>query len=149
MIRPHQVLFDSRYTHVNTQYCTDDRRSFVPRSTSLSNLFFKTRQGLGRRNDDCCAPFYAHPIPANDLTVGRGQPRSWILHLHGRVNKVTNDFFHSLGYWVATNSASTLALSFVFVLACSFGFANFKVDFSGELQTTMGNVVKCQGRWVL
>ncbi|CAN0410468.1 unnamed protein product [Ectocarpus sp. 8 AP-2014] len=51
---------------------------------------------------------------------------------HGRINKVADNFFYRLGYWVATHPKRTLLISLVFVIACCFGFANFRVEADGE-----------------
>ncbi|CAM9850692.1 unnamed protein product, partial [Ectocarpus sp. 12 AP-2014] len=51
---------------------------------------------------------------------------------HGRINKVADKFFYRLGYWVAMHPKRTLLISLVFVMACCFGFANFRVEADGE-----------------
>ncbi|CBJ26527.1 conserved unknown protein [Ectocarpus siliculosus] len=51
---------------------------------------------------------------------------------HGRINKVADTLFYRLGYWVATHPKRTLLISLVFVIACCFGFANFRVEADGE-----------------
>ncbi|CAN0007994.1 unnamed protein product, partial [Ectocarpus sp. 12 AP-2014] len=52
--------------------------------------------------------------------------------LHGRINEVADHFFYRLGYWVATHPKRTLLISLVFVIACCFGFANFRIEADGE-----------------
>ncbi|CAM9260832.1 unnamed protein product [Ectocarpus sp. 13 AM-2016] len=47
---------------------------------------------------------------------------------HGRINEVADNFFYRLGYWVATHPKWTLLISLVFVIACCFGFANFRIE---------------------
>ncbi|CAM9814630.1 unnamed protein product [Ectocarpus sp. 4 AP-2014] len=51
---------------------------------------------------------------------------------HGKINKVADNFFYRLGYWVATHPKRTLLISLVFVIACCLGFANFRVEADGE-----------------
>ncbi|CAM9198844.1 unnamed protein product, partial [Ectocarpus sp. 12 AP-2014] len=51
---------------------------------------------------------------------------------HARVNEVADSFFYRLGHWVATHPKRTLLISVVFVIACCFGFANFRIESKGE-----------------
>ncbi|CAM9415157.1 unnamed protein product, partial [Ectocarpus sp. 8 AP-2014] len=51
---------------------------------------------------------------------------------HARVNEAADNFFYRLGYWVATHPKRTLLISLVFVIACCFGFANFRIEGDGE-----------------
>ncbi|CAM9359667.1 unnamed protein product, partial [Ectocarpus fasciculatus] len=50
----------------------------------------------------------------------------------GRINGVADNFFYRLGYRVATHPKRTLLISLVFVIACCFGFANFRIEADGE-----------------
>lgn len=43
-----------------------------------------------------------------------------------------DNFFYRLGYGVARNTKRTLLVSLILVVACSFGFANFKIETEGE-----------------
>ncbi|CAM9899558.1 unnamed protein product, partial [Ectocarpus sp. 12 AP-2014] len=52
--------------------------------------------------------------------------------IHARVNEAADNFFYRLGYWVATRPKRTLLISLVFVIACCFGFANFRIEGDGE-----------------
>ncbi|CAM9366798.1 unnamed protein product, partial [Ectocarpus sp. 8 AP-2014] len=56
---------------------------------------------------------------------------SWS-RFHGKINEVADNFFYRLGYRVATNPKRTLLISFAFVAACCFGFANFTIEADGE-----------------
>ncbi|CBJ26537.1 conserved unknown protein [Ectocarpus siliculosus] len=47
---------------------------------------------------------------------------------HDRINEVADNFFYRLGYWVATHPKRTLLISLVLVIACCFGFANFRIE---------------------
>ncbi|CAM9459401.1 unnamed protein product [Scytosiphon promiscuus] len=51
---------------------------------------------------------------------------------HSRINAVADDFFYRLGFWVANHAKRTLLISLVFVIACCFGFANFRIEADGE-----------------
>lgn len=50
---------------------------------------------------------------------------------HAGINGVADNFFYRLGFWVANHTKTTLLISFVFVVLCCFGFANFTVEYEG------------------
>eukprot|EP00903_Cladosiphon_okamuranus_P022061 g20288.t1 len=51
---------------------------------------------------------------------------------HARVNEKADNFFYRLGYGVATRPKLTLLVSVVLVVACCFGFTNFRVEDDSE-----------------
>ncbi|CAM9170392.1 unnamed protein product, partial [Ectocarpus sp. 8 AP-2014] len=62
---------------------------------------------------------------------GRKGSSAWS-RIHGRINDVADNFFYHLGHWVARHPKRTLLISLVFVIACCFGFANFRIEADGE-----------------
>lgn len=59
--------------------------------------------------------------------TNEGSSSSW-LRFHSRVNDAIDDFYHRLGYWVATHTKATLAISLAMVLFCCAGFLNFTLE---------------------
>lgn len=57
---------------------------------------------------------------------------SWWTKVHGKANRVADNFFYRLGYWVAGHPKRTLSISLALVVACCFGFANFEIRNGGE-----------------
>lgn len=45
---------------------------------------------------------------------------------------MADNFFYRLGFWVATRPKRTLLVSVVLVIACCFGFVNFKLEADGK-----------------
>ncbi|CAM9613684.1 unnamed protein product [Ectocarpus sp. 12 AP-2014] len=77
--------------------------------------------------DDACATGDATASNAGNDSKGSAWSR-----IHPRVNEAADNFFYHLGYWVATHPKRTLLISLVFVIACCFGFANFRIEGDGE-----------------
>ncbi|CAN0008265.1 unnamed protein product, partial [Ectocarpus sp. 12 AP-2014] len=106
---------------------------------SLCGSHTRSREGV--LGIQLCAdePFKMAPNAATTAATGDakarnadGYTRSAWSRLHGRINEVADNFFYRLGYWVATHPKRTLLMSLVFVIACCFGFANFKIEADSE-----------------
>ena len=69
--------------------------------------------------------------PKRWVSDGSKQGYAWS-RCHGRINRVADNFFYRLGLWVASHPKLTLFTSLVLVIACCFGFANFRVESDGE-----------------
>lgn len=56
---------------------------------------------------------------------------------HARINESADNFFYRLGGWVAHHPRRTLFVSIALVVACCFGFANFRIENDGERVTRL------------
>eukprot|EP00903_Cladosiphon_okamuranus_P015713 g14505.t1 len=68
------------------------------------------------------------PNPGAD---GSKHGNAWS-RFHARINERADNFFYRLGRGVAFRPKRTLFISIVLVVACCFGFANFRVENDGE-----------------
>ena len=64
----------------------------------------------------------------HDVGGHGSKPGSAWERFHARINDTADSFFYCLGYWVATHPKRTLFVSVVLVIACCFGFANFRIE---------------------
>eukprot|EP00752_Nemacystus_decipiens_P008590 g7670.t1 len=73
----------------------------------------------------------ADPAAAAPGVDGSKHGSAWS-RFHARINESADNFFYRLGRWVATYPKRTLFVCVVLVIACCFGFANFRLENDGE-----------------
>lgn len=89
--------------------------------------------------------FYCPPVPTQLTGAPTDAPKqgSCWSRCHRKINRVWDDFFYRLGYWVATHPKLTLFTALLFVVACTFGFANFEAESDGKKLCSEMDVRQC------